>query len=369
MRAARLLEVELPLVEPFETSFGVEDRRRFLLVRLEARDGRLGWGECVATREPLYSSESVATSEWVLSRYFLPGLLRLPRPDPAAFEQLARRFRGHHMARAAVEAALLDLEAQRRGRPLSASIGGRRRRVEVGVSVGIQSSPERLVRRVGRYLDTGYRRVKLKVRPGWDARPVAAVRRAYPDLEIWVDANQAYRPTAADRIRTWASRLGVAQVEQPFPERAIRAHADLTRGAPFRVCLDESVVDRPSLDDALAERALTSLNVKVGRVGGPRTARGLARRGDRAGVPVWVGGMLESGIGRALNVHLASAPEFSLPGDLSASDRYYHDDLLERPFTLGPGSTLEVPRGPGLGVEISERSLRRATRRVRTVRP
>ncbi len=368
VRSARLIEAELDLLEPFETSFGVERRRRFLLLRLETRDGLVGWGECVAGREPLYSSESVATAEWVLAEYFLPWLLDLRRPSAETFGRLAARFRGQRMARAVVEGALLDLWAQKAGRPLGEMLGGRRRRVEVGVSVGIHASPDRLVRRVGRYLDAGYRRVKLKVRPGWDAVPVAAVRRAFPDVEIWVDANQAYGPSATGRIRRWASRSRVAQVEQPFPERAIRAHAALVRGAGFRVCLDESIVDRPSLEDALGGRALTSLNVKVGRVGGLRSALDLGRRARAAGIAAWVGGMLESGIGRAANVHLASHAAFGLPGDLSASDRYYADDLLERPFVLGPGSTLEVPRGAGLGVEISDRAVRRATRRSRTFR-
>ncbi len=368
LRSARLIEAELDLVEPFETSFGVERRRRFLLLQLEARDGRIGWGECVAGPEPLYSSETVASAEWILSEHLLPGLLAPARRSPTSFDQLASRFRGHRMAKATVEAALLDLRAQAARRPISRLLGGRRTRVEVGVSVGIQRSSATLVRRVGRYLESGYRRVKLKVRPGWDAAPVRAVRRAFPDLDLWVDANQAYSPRSTDEIRGWATRYEVAQVEQPFPERAIRAHAVLARGAPFRVCLDESIVDRASLDDALDARALTSLNVKVGRVGGPIVAGDLGRAAARRRVPAWVGGMLESGIGRALNLHVAAGAQFTLPGDLSASDRYYREDLVERPFVLGPGSTLEVPRGPGLGIEVSARAVRRATRRVRTLR-
>jgi O-succinylbenzoate synthase len=368
LRSARLDELELELVEPFETSFGVEKKRRFLLVRLESKDGLIGYGECVAASEPLYSSETVGTAREMLATRFLPELLRTRAVSPAAFRAATDRYRGQRMAKSAVETALVDLAARAEGYSVARWLGGRRRRVEVGVSVGIQPSIEALVYRVGRYIEAGYRRVKLKVRPGWDTVPVRAVRRAFPDLEIWVDANQAYPPNAVDRIRGWAEASGVAQVEQPFPERAIRAHAELTRGAQFRVCLDESIVDEASLEDALAARALTSLNLKTGRVGGLTAARDLARRAARAGVPSWVGGMLESGIGRAHNVHLASLGLFTLPADLSATDRYYRQDLIEPPFVLGPGSTLEVPRGPGIGVEVRESVLRRVRRASRTFR-
>ena len=368
LRSARLDELELDLVEPFETSFGVEQHRRFLLVSLEARSGQLGYGECVASTDPLYSDETVATARAMLAETLLPLLWRLPDPTPETFQRATERFKGHRMAKAAVETALLDLAARERGVSVSDLLGGGRRRIEVGVSVGIQRTVPDLVRRVGRYLEDGYRRIKLKVRPGWDEVPVRAVRREYPDLEIWVDANQAYPPRAVERIRRWAEALRIAQVEQAFPERAIRAHAELARRASFRVCLDESVVDPVSLEDALAAGAITSLNVKTGRVGGALVGRGLARRARRAGVPSWVGGMLESGIGRAHNVHLASLPSFTLSNDLSASDRYYAEDLVDPPFVLGAGSTLEVPRGPGLGVEISESRLRRARRASRIVR-
>jgi O-succinylbenzoate synthase len=369
LASVRLDEVELPLVEPFETSFGVEHRRRFLLVRAETKDGEVGWGECAAAADPLYSSESVATARWMIVERLVPLLFRLHDPTPEAFSLEAARFRGHPMAKAALEIALQDLRARTQHRSLAKALGGHRARVRVGVSVGIQPTIPKLVARVGRYLEDGYGRVKLKVRPGWDSRPVAAVRREYPDLELWVDANQAYPPNAVAGIRTWAERYGVAQVEQPFAERAIRAHAELACGARFRVCLDESIVDRPALEDALEARAVTSLNVKVARVGGLGIGSSLARRAARAGVPSWVGGMLESGVGRSHNVALASTAPFVLSSDLSASDRYYREDITDPPFVLGPGSTLEVPRGPGIGVEVVERTLRKHRRSSRTFRP
>jgi O-succinylbenzoate synthase len=361
-------ELALDLVEPFETSFGVEKRRRFLLLKLESRDGLEGYGECVAAADPLYSGETIASARAMLTAQFLPAILRARSVTPESFRSATAHLRDNAMAKAVVETALIDLAARARGWSVSRYLGGLRRRVEVGVSVGIQPTVPALVRRVGDYLAEGYRRVKLKVRPGWDAVPVRAVRRAYPDLELWVDANQAYPPSAVERIRTWAVAYQVAQVEQPFPERAVWAHARLARDAPFRVCLDESVVDEVSLEDALAAGAISSLNVKAGRVGGPLTGRALARRAARARVPAWVGGMLESGVGRAHNVHLASLAEMTLPADLSASDRYYREDLIEPPFVLGPESSLEVPQGPGIGVEVLERRLRKYRRLSRTFR-
>lgn len=323
----------------------------------------------MATADPLYSSESLATARWMITERLLPVLFRLRDPTPEAFSRAVAGFRGNSMAKATVELALHDLFSRAAGTSLSHALGGRRGRVKVGVSVGIQRTVPQLVRRVGRYLDAGYGRVKLKVRPNWDAAPVAAVRREYPNTELWVDANQAYPPNALSRIRVWAEKYGVAQVEQPFGERAIRAHAQLARGAPFRVCLDESIVDGASLEDALDARAVTSLNVKVARVGGLGVGGALARRAGRSKVPSWVGGMLESGVGRAHNVALASTPPFVLASDLSASDRYYHEDLTDPPFVLGPGSTLEVPKGPGIGVEVVERTLRKYRRSSKTFRP
>ena len=369
LSSVRLDEVELALVEPFETSFGVEDRRRFLLVRIESKTGEVGWGECVAASDPLYSSESVATARWILSERLIPLLFRLPDPTPEAFSQETTRFRGNRMAKAAIETALHDLRAKAQGRSLAHVLGGERGRIRVGVSVGIQPTVPKLVDRVGRYLEAGYGRIKLKVRPGWDARPVGAVRQEYPDVELWVDANQAYPANAAAEIRTWAERFEVAQVEQPFPERAIQAHARLARGARFRLCLDESIVDPTSLEDALEARAVTSLNVKVGRVGGLGVGFALAQRAAKGRVPSWVGGMLESGVGRAHNVALASTAPFVLSSDLSASDRYYREDIAEPPFLLGPGSTLEVPRGPGIGVEVVERTVRKHRVSSKTFRP
>jgi len=363
VRRVQLDELELPLVEPFETSFGVERKRRFLVVQVESDDGELGLGECVAAKDPLYSSESVATARWMIETYLLPLLWREGAVHPQIFRDRVRLWRGHPMAKAAVEMALWDLWARRHRQSLSHVLGGRRRRVEVGVSVGIQPSIPALVRRVGAYLAEGYGRIKIKVRPGWDEAPVAALRKEFPDLRLWVDANQAYPASSGRSIRRWAIKYGVEQVEQPFPERALAAHAALVRRAPFRVCLDESITDLASFETARSMKALTSLNVKAGRVGGLGTARELGRDAAKEGLRAWVGGMLETGIGRAHNVALASLAPFTFPADLSASDRYYQPDLVEPAFQLGPRSTLSVPQGPGIGVDVVEPFYRKHRRR------
>lgn len=368
LRRAILEELELPLRAPFVTSFGRESRRRVLFVTLEERGGEEGIGECVAARAPLYSSETTWTAREMIGRHFLKDLRSLATPTPGRFLAASSRWRGHRMARAAVEMALWDLTARLRGQSLARTLGGTLDRVEVGVSVGIQPGIAALRRAVERYVTAGYGRVKLKVQPGWDARPVAAIRRAFPTARLWVDANQAFARGSIPQLVKWAHRERVEQMEQPFPERDLSAHAALIERARFRVCLDESVVDSASLEDAIARRALTSLNVKPGRVGGHSHSIALARRAVAAGIPTWVGGMLETGVGRAHAVALASRKEFTLPADLSASDRYYRTDLIDPPFVLGAGSTLEVPRSPGLGVAVDERRWARA-RRWRTVVP
>jgi o-succinylbenzoate synthase len=368
IRRIQLDELEMPLVEPFETSFGVERHRRFLIVQIESEDGQTGIGECVAAQDPLYSSESVATARWMIESYLIPLLWQEGALSPTVFRDRARAWRGHPMAKAAVELALWDLWARRHRQSLARALGGRRRRIEVGVSVGIQPTVPKLVRRVGEYLADGYRRIKIKVRPGWDEAPVRSLRKEFPDLRLWVDANQAYPASATGSIRRWATKYGVEQVEQPFAEHALAAHAHLVRGARFRVCLDESITDLATLEAALGMRALTSLNVKAGRVGGLIEGRELARRASEAGYPAWVGGMLETGIGRAYNVALASLAPFTFPADLSASDRYYQPDLVEPPFKLGPGSTLSVPSGEGIGVKVDESVYRKHLRRHREFR-
>ncbi|MDE2045126.1 MAG: o-succinylbenzoate synthase [Thermoplasmata archaeon] len=365
LRRAVLEELEIPLVRPFTTSFGTEKARRVLLLTLEERGGEQGYGECVAGRDPLYSYESVGTVREVLFRYLRPALASTSEAaSPQAFLAAASRVRGHPMAKAMVEMALWDLAARHAHLPLQRLLApdrALRDRVEVGVSVGLAPTPEELVRQLECYAAQGYGRLKLKVEPGRDRPFVLAARRAFPGARIWVDANQAYGGRDLPALRRLAREAKLEVVEQPFEEEDVLLHARLARalGRKTLVCLDESVRSMGSLELALREGALGCLNIKPGRVGGFTSAVALHDRAERARVPVWCGGMLETGIGRAHNLHLASLPNFRLPADLSASDRYWKQDVVEPSLRLERGSVLRVPKGPGIGVEPEERQVRR----------
>jgi o-succinylbenzoate synthase len=374
LRRATLEELEMPLRRPFSTSFGTERGRRVLLLSLEERGGEVGYAECVAGRDPLYSYESVGTARSTILDYLLPLLRGKERMSPASFAERARAIRGHPMAKATVEMALWDLAARAKGTPLQRMLVGPRRRVrssvEVGVSVGLAKSPGALVEQVQEYREAGYHRIKLKVEPGRDRTEVLLVRAAFPGVPLWIDANQAY-DGARDIpfLVRLAREAGLDLVEQPFGEDAWVAHARLARALPrsTRLCLDESVTSLPLLDLTLDLGAARALNIKAGRVGGLAESVRLHDRAEKAGIPVWCGGMLETGIGRAHAVHLASLPNFLLPADLSASDRYWEQDLIEEPFRLERGSRLAVPRGRGIGVEPVEARVRRVLRRRRVI--
>ncbi|MGW2445780.1 o-succinylbenzoate synthase [Streptomyces sp. NPDC001675] len=340
--------VRMPLVAPFRTSFGTESRRDILLLRVVAADAE-GWGECVALSHPLYSEEYVDGAQDVLTRYLVPALAASGRHDAVSVAPALARFKGHRMAKAALETAVLDAELRAAGRTFARELGGVRDRVACGVSVGIMDSLGELLDAVGGYLDQGYRRIKLKIQPGWDVEPVRVVRERYGDeVLLQVDANTAY--TRADtRHLAELDPFGLLLIEQPLDEEDIAGHAALARSIRTPVCLDESITSARSAADAIAAGACRIVNIKPGRVGGYLEARRIHDVCAAHGVPVWCGGMLETGIGRAANVALASLPHFTLPGDTSASGRYYATDVTA-PFVLEDGY-LAVPEGPGIGVE------------------
>jgi o-succinylbenzoate synthase len=343
-----LRRVAMRLVAPFRTSFGVETDRDVLLVRASTPDGD-GWGECVATSEPRYSAEYVAGAADVIRRFLAPQLLGAEDVHPLRVAHLLGSIKGHRMAKAAVETAVLDAWLRSRGESFAAFLGGVRDRVPTGVSVGIMDTVDQLLDAVARYLDQGYVRIKLKIEPGWDVEPVRAVRERFgDDVMLQVDANTAY--TLAD-ARTLArlDPFDLLLIEQPFAEDDLREHAELARQIRTPVCLDESITSAKVAADAIALRAAQIVNIKPGRVGGYLEARRIHDICQANGVAVWCGGMLETGIGRAANVALAALPGFTLPGDISASARYYARDVTE-PFVLEAGQ-VTVPTGPGLGVD------------------
>jgi O-succinylbenzoate synthase len=351
-----LHRVCLPLRTPFRAAWGTEHERDALLVRAVTPEAE-GWGECVAMRSPLYSPEYVEGAAHVLRTHLLP--LLFAGGDMAA-------VKGHPMAKAAVEAAMLDARLRADGISLATFLGATRAAVDAGAVVGLAASVPELVDAVEALVAQGYRRVKLKIEPGWDVEPVAAVRERFPDLPLQVDANGAYTPADADHLAA-LDRFELLLVEQPLPEDDVQGHAELARRIRTPVCLDESVTSARAAAHAVAIGACSVVSVKPGQVGGLLEARRVHDVCIAAGVPVWCGGMLETGIGRAANVALAALPGFTLPGDLSASDRWFVQDVTP-PFVLEEGR-LAVPTGPGIGVQPLPEVLEEMTTSVEVVTP
>jgi len=347
LTGVELRRVGMPLVAPFRTSFGTETKRDILLLRVVTEDAE-GWGECVAMSGPLYSSEYADAAADVLRRFLVPALAAAPLAGAHAVAGVLAPFKGHRMAKAALEMAVLDAELRAEGRSFGRELGAVRDRVPCGVSVGIMDSVPELLDAVGGYLAEGYVRIKLKIEPGWDVEPVRAVRERYgDDVLLQVDANTAY--TLADaRHLARLDDFDLLLVEQPLDEEDVLGHVELARQIRTPVCLDESITSARDAAAAIRLGACQVVNVKPGRVGGYLEARRIHDVCVAHGVPVWCGGMLETGLGRAANLALAALPGFTLPGDTSASGRYYAEDLTS-PFVLDDGH-LGVPAGPGLGV-------------------
>ncbi len=348
--AVELHLIGMPLVRPFETSFGRQIEREVLLVRVRTDVGD-GWGECIAMTDPVYSSEYVAGCIDVIRGYIAPALIAAGEIAAEEFAQAMRWIIGHRMAKAAVEIALLDVQSRAAGVSFGRVFGATREAVDCGVSVGISPDLDTLLAEVQAYLDAGYRRIKLKIKPGWDLEPVAAVRELIGELPLQVDANTAYTVADIDHLRE-LDAFDLLLIEQPFVEEDIASHVLLSRAIATPVCLDESILSAEIAADAIELGATSVVNIKAGRVGGYLEAVRVHDVCAERNVPVWCGGMLETGLGRAANVALAALPNFALPGDTSASDRYFADDLTE-PFVLDDGR-LPVPTGPGSGVEVRE---------------
>ncbi len=348
LTGVELRRIRMPLVAPFRTSFGVELDRDILLLRVVTEQAE-GWGECVAMSDPLYSSEYVDAAADVLRRFLIPTLAKQSTVDANLVGPALHAFKGHRMAKAALETAVLDAELRAQNRSLARELGAVKQTVPSGVSVGIMDSVEELLAAVSGYLDQGYLRIKLKIQPGWDVEPVRAVRERFgDDVLLQVDANTAY--TLADaRQLARLDPFDLLLIEQPLDEEDVLGHAELARLIRTPVCLDESITSARAAADAIRLGACRIVNIKPGRVGGYLEARRIHDVCAANGVPVWCGGMLETGIGRAANVALAALPGFTLPGDTSASDRYFRTDITA-PFVLEDGH-LRVPTGPGIGVE------------------
>jgi O-succinylbenzoate synthase len=345
----------MPLVAPFETSFGREVDRECVLITLNA-EGLTGYGECVATRDPGYNYETTGTALHILKDFVAPLILGNELKDAIDFQNRVSGIRGHQLAKAGFEMAIWDLLGKRSGKSLRDLLGGKKDRVAVGVSVGLQDTPDDLVRTVAQYIESGYKRVKIKIKPGRDVGDTTAVRKAYPDLRLQVDANSAFTLDSAQSLKP-LDEINLLLIEQPLFEDDIWDHHKLQEQFRTPICLDESIVSPRHARYAIEMKACRIINIKAGRVGGLSQALEIHDLCSSNGIPVWCGGMLETGVGRASNLALASLPGFLLPGDISASDRYYHRDITTERFTLNPDSTITIPQGPGLGITIDKPAL------------
>jgi len=348
LQEIELKTIHLPLVRPFRTSFGTQTSREILMVKVTNENGTAGWAECVAMSEPLYSPEYVIGCLDFMKRFLIPALRDKLSITAEDVPVVLKPFLGGQMAKAALETAILDAQLKDQGISLAKYLGATKTKVKCGVSVGIANNLEALAEEVKSYVDAGYRRIKLKIEPGWDYEAVKTIRQIYPDIPLQVDANQAYSRSDG-KLLAKLDEFNLLLIEQPLDEHDILGHAMLAKEVKTPICLDESIISLQSAQDALALEATTVINIKPGRVGGYIESKKIHDLCLDKKIPVWCGGMLETGIGRAANLALAALPGFTLPGDTSASSRYFKQDITT-PFVMNDGY-LTVPTGPGIGVE------------------
>ena len=354
-----LRHIKMELISPFTTSMGTEYDEEHIIVRVDA-DGVTGWGECVAQANPYYSYETVQTAWHILQDFLIPSILR---KNILSIDEAIKAFsnvRGHRMAKAGLEAALWDVSAKSKNISLSKILGGTRKKIDVGVSIGIQNSEQELIKKVSGYLNEGYRRIKIKISPGKDIKFIKALRKGFPIIPLQVDANSAYNLEDVKLFKEM-DNYNLLLIEQPLGYEDIYDHSKLQREIKTPICLDESI---HSLNDTQAAIELDSckvINIKPGRVGGFTESKLIHDYCASKKIPVRCGGMLESGIGRAGNVALASLPNFTLPGDISASKRYFKEDIVELEFVVNPDGTMDVPTKPGIGVEVNLKRLNKVT--------
>jgi O-succinylbenzoate synthase len=361
-----LRELHLPLVRPFETSFGVTTNRRILLAEIRS-EGLIGWGECTAGERPFFSGETTDTAWQVLANELGPMLAAEAPEHGGDCPRIFKRVRANRMAKAALENAIWDLEAQREGLPISILLGGVRDKIACGVSLGIQKSIPELLDIIERELAAGYQRIKLKCKPGWDVEVFEKVRSRWPGIMLSCDANSAYKLRDADHIATF-DQFDLLMIEQPLWSDDFYYHSMLQRQLNTPICLDESIHNRRDALAAIEMESCKIINIKLGRVGGFSEAIAVHNAAQERGIPVWCGGMLESGIGRSHNIALSTLDNFTLPGDVSASARYWKDDIIEPEVAVSPDGEIAIPDTPGRGYEVRYDLIEKLTVRKETVR-
>jgi o-succinylbenzoate synthase len=361
-----LRELRIPLVQPFETSFGRTTDRRILLVEIRA-EGLVGWGECVAGEHPYFSEETIDTAWLVMQQELAPALAAADPAHGGKCPEIFRPVRGHRMAKAGLENAVWDLEAQMKGVPLAQLLGGIREVIACGVSIGIQPTLEKQLAQVEREIEAGYQRIKLKCKPGWDVNVFEAVRNRWPEIMLSCDANSAYRLKDADHIATF-DQFDLLMIEQPLWADDFYFHSMLQKQLTTPICLDESIRNRRDALAAIEMESCRIINIKCGRVGGFSEAIAVHNAAQERGIPVWCGGMLESGIGRSHNIALSSLENFRLPGDVSASKRYWAEDIIEPAVEVSPKGEIRVPDSPGRGYEVRTDLIEKLTVRREEIR-
>jgi len=364
--AILLRELRLPLVKPFQTSFGTTTDRRILLAEVQA-EGLTGWGECVAGEHPFFSDETVDTAWSVIQQELAPMLANADPEYGGKCPSIFRQVRGHRMAKAALENAIWDLEAQMKAVPLASLLGGTRETIDCGVSIGIQATLEQQLAEVEKEIAAGYQRIKLKCKPGWDVKVFEAVRNRWPDILLSCDANSAYRLNDADHITTF-DEFNLLMIEQPLWYDDFYFHSMLQKRLATPICLDESIRNRRDALAAIEMESCRIINIKNGRVGGFSEAIAVHKAAHERGVPEWCGGMLETGIGRSHNIALSSLDNFTLPGDVSASKRYWKEDIIEPEVVVSSKGEIAVPETPGRGYEVRTDLVERLTVRKEEIR-
>ena len=362
-----LREIELPLKWPFETSFGRTTRRRILIVRAFDRDGASGYGERVAGENPFFNHETIDTAWLITAKYVAPFLAAARVESAAQVSHALGPIRENRMAKAGVEAAIWDLEAKIAQAPLWRHINGTRAEITCGVSIGLQSSTEALLDKVSREVESGYQRIKIKIKPGEDVQLVEAIRKQFPAITLSVDANSAYQIETDSPLLKLLDDYNLLMIEQPLAPGDLVDHSKLQRELRTPICLDESIVSLTNARHAHELGACRIINIKLGRVGGYSEAKAIQSFAQDHDMPVWCGGMLEAGIGRAHNIALSTLPGFTLPGDVSASERYWEEDIIEPPVTVSREGTIKAPTGHGIGYEVNEARIEALTVRRETV--
>jgi len=367
IQSIELREIRLPLLHFFETSFGRTTERRIILARVTDANGVEGWGECTAGEGPFYSDEWTDSAWSTLVEFLAPMVLRQNIESAAHAFSLMKPVRGHRMAKATIETACWDLEAKSAGVPLWKHLGGTRTEVASGVSIGIQDTPEILLEKIRKEVDAGYQRIKIKIKPGWDLNIVERVRKEFPDIRLMGDANSAYKLSDVALFQQM-DQFNLMMLEQPLAHNDIFDHATLQRQITTPVCLDESIRSAEDAAHAICLESCKIINVKLGRVGGHTEAKRIEKITRDNEIPIWCGGMLESGIGRAHNIAMSTLAGFTLPGDVSASARYWEEDVIEPPVKVSPRGTIKVPESPGIGFEINLPRIDALTVRKETIK-